>query len=52
MRHEGGGYSAKNQKLSHWGLVSVNETQRVLNFSQWDRNSAGYAVVEGLGGGE
>ena len=31
-RHEGGRYSAKNQKLSHWGSVSVNETRGVLDF--------------------
>ena len=31
-RHEAGGYSAKNQKLSCWGSVSVNKMQGVLDF--------------------
>ena len=31
-RREGGRYSAKNQRPSHWGSVSVNEMRGVLDF--------------------
>ena len=51
-RHEDGGYSAKNRKPSRWGSVSVDKTREVLDFGRGDVNDVGYAVVEGLGGGE
>ena len=50
--YKGGGYSAKNQKPSHWGSVSVNETQGVFDFDRGDKGRVGYTVVEELGGGK
>jgi hypothetical protein len=45
---------AKNPKPkpSSWSSVSVNKTRGVLDFNQGDGNGVGYAVVEGLRGGE